>query len=112
MRNTSKPRHQSWVVSAVSEEFAVDTEALADAVERMAQFGRTAEALLAEIDATVKNLHISWDGEAASAHQRAHAQWEHGAALMRSALERLGRAGAVAHRNYQQAASTNASNWT
>ncbi len=95
----------------MSEQFTVDIDALAGAVERMAQFGRTAEALLAEIDTTVKNLHISWDGEAAKAHQYAHAQWEHGEALMRGALERLGRAGCTAQHNYQHAASTNSSNW-
>lgn len=107
----SVPQRPSWEESAVSEEFAVDTEALADAVERMTQFDQAAEALLAEIDATVKNLHISWDGDAARAHDYAHAQWEHGAVLMRTALERLGRAGSTAQHNYQQAASTNASNW-
>jgi WXG100 family type VII secretion target len=95
----------------VADAFSVDTAALADTVERMAQFGRAAEALLAEIDSTVKNLHISWTGEAAGAHRYAHEQWEHGAALMRAALERLGRAGAAAHHNYSQATSTNASNW-
>lgn len=95
----------------MSEEFTVDIDALAGAVERMAQFHRTAEGLLAEIDTTVKNLHISWDGEAAKAHQYAHAQWEHGAALMRDALERLGRAGSTAQQNYRQATATNSSNW-
>ncbi len=95
----------------MAEEFTVDIDSLAGAVERMAQFSRTAEALLAEIDATVTNLHISWDGEAAKAHQTAHAQWEHGATLMREALERLGRAGSTAQHNYQQATSTNTSNW-
>ncbi len=95
----------------MSEAFSVDTEALAETVERMAQFHRAAQALLTEIDATVRNLHITWTGEAAAAHEYAHAQWEHGEALMRDALARLGRAGAAAHHNYQQAAATNASNW-
>jgi len=95
----------------MSDAFSVDTDALADTVERMAQFQRSAEALLAEIDATVRNLHISWTGEAAEAHQYAHAQWTGGAALMRDALNRLGRAGAAAGHNYQQVAARNTSNW-
>ena len=95
----------------MSEAFSVDTAALADTVERMVGFNRAAEALLSEIDATVNNLHICWSGEAAAAHDYAHAQWSHGASLMRDALDRLGRAGAAAGHNYRRASATNASNW-
>ena len=95
----------------MSEAFSVDTDALADTVERMAQFSRSAQALLAEIDATVRSLHLSWTGEAAAAHSYAHAQWTHGASLMGDALVRLGRAGVAAQHNYRRASATNASNW-
>ena len=36
----------------MSEQFTVDIDALAGAVERMAQFGRTAEALLASTNSS------------------------------------------------------------
>jgi uncharacterized protein YukE len=45
------------------ETFRVDPEALADAVERMAEFQRYAESMLAEIDSQVANLHATWSGK-------------------------------------------------
>ena len=81
----------------MTEAFSVDPEALSDALDRMDGFQRTASALLAEIDAVVKNLHVSWDGSGAAAHSRAHQQWIHGAAQMDQALRRLHQIGTGAH---------------
>jgi len=44
----SRPKHPTWEPQAVADGFTVDFDSLAGAVERMAQFGRIADALLAE----------------------------------------------------------------
>ncbi|MCV7029363.1 WXG100 family type VII secretion target [Mycobacterium sherrisii] len=95
----------------MSDAFRVDPEALADAVQRMAEFQRHAESMLAEIDSLVGNLHATWSGEAASAHAEAHQHWARGEAMMRAALAQLRTAGAGAHDNYTNAMATNLSMW-
>jgi WXG100 family type VII secretion target len=96
----------------VADHFAVDPEAIADAIDRMTDFQRTAEALLAEIDTTVKNLHVTWSGEAATGHGEAHERWSRGAAMMREALDQLHRAGSGAHSNYTGAIAANQKMWS
>lgn len=90
----------------------MNPESLADAVAQMSEFQRTAESLLAEIDSTVSNLHITWSGKAASAHAEAHQSWKHGAALMQEALNRLHTAGDTAHANYTGVMTTNQNMWS
>lgn len=65
--------------------------------------------MLEEIDRTVKDLHISWQGEAAAAHVQAHEKWTHGAEQM-DAVNALHRA--RAHTNYTQAAAANRTMWS
>jgi WXG100 family type VII secretion target len=96
----------------VAEPFRVDTDALADAVQRMTEFQRCAEQLLTEIDSLVTNLHTTWTGRGAAAHAEAHRHWARGEAMMREALTRLRAAGATAHRNYTGAISANAGMWS
>jgi WXG100 family type VII secretion target len=96
----------------VAEAFRVDPEALADAVERMTEFQRHAEEMLAEIDSRVKRLHAAWTGEGAAAHAEAHQHWARGEAMMREALAQLRTAGTTAHRNYTGAMSTNMGMWS
>ena len=96
----------------MAEAFRVDPEALADAVRRMAEFGRRTEDMLGEIDSLVKDLHVMWTGEGAAAHAEAHRHWARGEAMMREALTRLRAAGATAHRNYTGAMSANAGMWS
>jgi WXG100 family type VII secretion target len=96
----------------MAEAFRVDPQALADAVQRMAEFQRYAESMLTEIDSLVSNLHATWSGEAAAAHAEAHERWARGEAMMRTALVRLQAAGATAHGNYTGAMSTNLAMWS
>lgn len=96
----------------MAEAFRVDPEALADAVQLMAEFQRRAEDLLAEIDSRVTRLHAAWTGEGAAAHAEAHRHWARGEAMMREALARLRTAGATAHRNYTGAMAQNLSMWS
>ena len=96
----------------MAEAFRVDPEVLAEAVQRMAEFGRHTEGMLGEIDALVANLHATWTGEGAAAHAEAHQHWARGEAMMREALARLRAAGATAHRNYAGVMSTNLAMWS
>ncbi len=96
----------------MTEAFRVDPETLADAVRRMAEFGRHAESMVAEIDSVVTHLHATWSGEGAAAHAEAHRRWTQGEAMMREALARLKSAGATAHANYTGAMATNLAMWS
>lgn len=90
----------------------MDPQALADTVQRMVEFQRHAESMLAEIDSLVTNLHATWTGQGATAHAEAHRHWARGEAMMREALAQLRAAGATAHRNYTGAMSTNSAMWS
>ena len=92
--------------------FAVDPQALSGALEDMADFGRTAASLLEEIESTVRDLHITWEGEAAAAHAEAHRLWTHGAAQMQDALKSLRAAGGHAHGNYTVVMRNNQGMWS
>ncbi|HET7072513.1 MAG TPA: WXG100 family type VII secretion target [Mycobacterium sp.] len=96
----------------MAEPFRVDTDALADAVQRMMEFQRCAEQMLTEIDSLVTNLHTTWTGRGAAAHAEAHRHWARGEAMMREALAHLRTSGAIAHRNYTGAMSTNVGMWS
>lgn len=96
----------------MADAFNVDPEALADAVQRMGEFVRHTESLVAEIDSLVTHLHQSWSGAAAAAHAEAHRHWAHGEATMREALNQLKTAGSTAHQNYTHAMAANVAMWS
>lgn len=96
----------------MADAFSVDPEALSEALAEMADFQRTAQSLLAEIETTVANLHGTWSGEAATAHAEAHRSWTHGATLMQEALNRLHAMGDSAHGNYTGVMQTNQNMWS
>ena len=96
----------------MADAFRVDPEALADAVQRMAEFQRYAESMIAEIGSLVGNLHATWSGEAAAAHAEAHQHWARGEAMMREALAQLRSAAHTAHGNYTGAMAKNLSMWS
>ncbi|MGZ4583597.1 MAG: WXG100 family type VII secretion target [Mycobacterium sp.] len=83
----------------MTDAFRVDPGAPADAVRRMAEFERYAEAIVGEIDSAVTRLHATWAGRGAAAHAEAHRRWTHGEAMMREAMAGLKSAGATAHAN-------------
>ncbi|WP_066917729.1 WXG100 family type VII secretion target [Mycobacterium interjectum] len=96
----------------MTESFRVDPQALADAVQRMSEFARYAEGMLAEIDSLVSALHSTWTGSGAAAHAEAHRHWARGEAMMREALARLRAAGETAHGHYTGAMATNLGMWS
>lgn len=96
----------------MTDAFRVDPDALADAVRRMAEFGRCAESVVAGIDSVVARLHATWTGEGAAAHAEAHRCWARGEAMMREALARLTDTGATVHANYTGAMAANVAMWS
>jgi WXG100 family type VII secretion target len=96
----------------MADAFSVDTDVLADAIQRMGEFVRHTESVVTEIDSLVTHLHGTWSGQAAAAHAEAHRQWSHGEATMRQALNLLKTVGGTAHRNYTQAMATNSAMWS
>ena len=96
----------------MADAFSVDPAAIEDAAERMGDFVRYAESVVAEIDTLVTNLHVTWSGEAAAAHAEAHRLWARGEANMREALARLTAAGNAAHNNYTGAMHANTNMWS
>ena len=85
----------------MAEAFRVDPQALADAVQRMAEFQHHAENALAEIDSLVGNLHSTWTGRGAAAQAEAHRHWARGEAMMREALAQLRTAGFTIQEPYR-----------
>jgi WXG100 family type VII secretion target len=96
----------------MADAFSVDPEALADALQRMGEFVRDTESVVAEIDSLATHLHRTWSGQAAAAHAEAHRHWSHGEAMMREALTQLKIAGTAAHHNYTRAMATNLTMWS
>ncbi|MGA8546726.1 MAG: WXG100 family type VII secretion target [Mycobacterium sp.] len=96
----------------MADAFSVDPDALADAMQRMNEFVRHTESLVAEIDTLVTHLHGAWSGQAATAHAEAHQHWSRGEAMMREALAQLKTAGTTAHDNYTGVMATNLSMWS
>ena len=96
----------------MTDAFSVNPEALADTLQRMAEFEQHLENMVGEIDSLVSNLHVTWSGQAAAAHAEAHKHWSRGEAMMRAALAQLKQAGATAHTNYTGAMKTNLTMWS
>lgn len=96
----------------MAEAFEVNPDALAESVQRMAEFQRYAESMIAEIDSQVSHLHAVWTGEAATAHTGAHQHWARGEAMMREALSQLRTIAHTAHGNYTGAMAKNMSMWS
>ncbi len=96
----------------MNDSFSVVPEALADALQRMAEFEHHVESMVSEIDSLVTTLHIAWSGQAAAARAEAHKHWSRGEAMMREALAQLKSAGAAAHQNYTFAMATNTTMWS
>jgi WXG100 family type VII secretion target len=96
----------------VADAFSVDPDALANAIQQMAEFVQHTESVVTEIDTLVTHLHGTWSGQAAEAHAEAHRHWSQGEATMRQAIAQLRAAGSAAHHNYTGAMTTNTSMWS
>ena len=115
MGRTTVRRRHCLAISAgyeMSDEFGVNTDELMAIVNRIADFERQIEAMVADVDKPVSALHASWQGSAASAQADAHRRWAEGAQQMREALQELQQAGKKAHQNYTGAARANLTMWS
>lgn len=91
--------------------FQVDLARLTALLAHMTRFDRELEAELAAAERNVARLHRTWTGAAAEAHRLAHAEWQQGAAELRTSLAALARGIDTAHKNYRSAGETNAAMW-
>ena len=92
--------------------FSVDLEELSGVAEEMRAFQKSFEGRLADLDQLVSELHLSWSGEAATAHRQAHELWVTGAQEMHEGLGDMHKAATSAHDNYHSAATSNAQMWS
>jgi WXG100 family type VII secretion target len=91
--------------------YSVDTDALQQRITEMTTFERGLERQLADLDRAISQLHLTWVGEAATAHREAHAQWRKGADDMRTAIAAMRDAARIAHGNYHAAVDANTRMW-
>jgi WXG100 family type VII secretion target len=91
--------------------FEVDVDELLHVVDRMAACEGAFSDLAADLERRIRELHVTWQGDAAEAHQQAQAAWDHGFRDMRDALGRMRGAAHTAHGNYTAAADTNLRMW-
>lgn len=91
--------------------FGVDRDRLADLVRQLARCGADLRAVEAEVEARVKQLHVVWQGEAATLHTHAHRRWTVGARQTHEALEDLRAIAQTADDNYGAAIAANAAMW-
>ena len=90
---------------------SVDLDRLDDVVEQISRFDQHLQTALDDAQSRVDTLHISWSGEAATAHRQAHDEWVRGVADMRAALEEMRRNARIAHGNYSSAVTSNVRMW-
>ena len=88
--------------------FGVDLEELAGVAAEMKALQTSFEQRLEELDKLVSDLHLTWHGEAAAAHEQAHQLWVTGAREMHQGIADMHRAATTAHDNYHSAATSNA----
>lgn len=91
--------------------FEVDPDRLAHVVERMATCEARLHDLANDLQRQVHDLHQSWQGDAAAAHEVAQAAWEAGFREMRDGFHQMRAAARAAHDNYTTAADTNLRMW-
>jgi WXG100 family type VII secretion target len=96
----------------MADPFAVDTDTLAEAMQRMSEFTAHTASVVAEVNSLSAHLHQTWSGEAATAHAAAQQRWARGEQMLRDALGQLESAGRTAHHNYTQAMATNMKMWS
>ncbi len=91
--------------------YSVDTDDLTAVIDGLARGHAALGALVVDLERRISALHLSWNGQAATAHCLAQAAWNQDFAEMRDALARMRRAADTAHHNYTSAAAANRHLW-
>lgn len=91
--------------------YRVDLDELLAFANRLKAFDDRTDELTAAVDRLVMELHMTWTGEAADAHQGAHDEWKTAAQQMREAVTELTDAAHKAHKNYTEVIAINTAMW-
>jgi len=91
--------------------YRVDLDELLAFAGRLKAFDDRTDELTTAVDRLVTQLHMTWTGDAASAHQGAHDEWKAAAEQMREAVTELTDAAQKAHQNYTEVIDTNTAMW-
>ena len=91
--------------------YSVDVDDLAGLIADLARGHEALRELAVGLERGLRQLHLTWQGEAAEAHRVAQAAWNEGFREMRDALSRMRQVADTAHRNYTTAAETNQQLW-
>lgn len=90
---------------------AVDLDLLAHTCDSLAAVGGRLGALLDDVRARNRALHLAWGGQAATAAAEAEQRWESAFVAMGEALGAMRAAGRTAYGNYAEAADLNTRMW-
>lgn len=91
--------------------YSVDLAQLAQVIDQLDRFDRYLESVLEQAERRVNQLHATWTGQAAQAHQAAHDEWKRGAVDMRAGLATMRAIASTAHSNYTNVATVNPQMW-
>jgi WXG100 family type VII secretion target len=91
--------------------YRVDLDRLADLIDQISKFDKGIESALGDVDKRVDRLHMTWAGQAAAEHRRAHAEWTRGVVEMRAGLAEMCANAKIAHGNYHSAITANSRMW-
>jgi WXG100 family type VII secretion target len=95
----------------VSQRYTVELEALLALVDRLGEFNVRAEQIATAVDRYIAELHTTWRGDGANAHENYHTMWMSAMDRMREGLDDLRNAARAAHRNYTEVARLNTAMW-
>ena len=91
--------------------YRVTLEDLSSFIDKLAAFDKNAETITSTVDHLVAQLHVTWSGLGADAHQTRHDEWMKAAENMRDAVMKLRQAANDAHGNYHRAVTANTTMW-
>lgn len=92
--------------------YRVDLDELAQVIGSLDAFSRTLLSKVADLDKAMSDLHVTWEGEAALAHKKAHQGLMAGAADVHAAVRELHDVAQNAHVNYSNAVKANLDIWS
>ena len=90
-----------------NEQVKVNLGSLDRVIAELAGFDTEIEQQIAALESRVASLHTRWEGDAATKHAQAQAEWTNGAQLLSEGIKGLHRASADAHHRFQEAIAAN-----
>lgn len=90
-----------------NEQVKVNLGSLDQMIAELASFDTEIEQQIAALESRVASLHTRWEGDGATKHAQAQAEWAKGAQLLSDGIKGLHHASAAAHRNFQETVAAN-----